>query len=178
MEIIEIASLTEAEVPTRGRPKGSTTVDKIREVHHFVARMVAKGHKPAEIARVINRSAPTVRNMLANPAMADLVAGYQDEHFAEAENELDYRTELEKQISVLGLERIRDKLADPECDMPIAQVIKAVDSANDRTGLGKQETRVNLNVDLGAKLDRATKAKRGLDAARAVGNVVDFIRRE
>ncbi len=50
----------------------------------------------------------------------------------------------------------------------------AADS-DDRTGLGKQETRVNLNVGIGAKLDRARQARDKVIEERS--NVVKLVRR-
>jgi hypothetical protein len=171
---MEIRSLTAEEVRVRGRPKGA--VGKIREVHHFVARMYAKGHKPPEIAKVVNRTSATVRNWLATPANAELVAQYAADYGELAEGELDYRLQLRRQASTMALEKLVEKLQAEEIEEPKMLLAIASDS-DDRTGLGRTETKFNLNVDLGTRLDKARERRDRILEARIEGNVVKLERR-
>lgn len=171
MEIYSVDPIGEGS-PQRGRPKGA--VAKIREVHHTVARLYARGFKPPEIGAKINRTGATVRNWLNNPAMAELVAQYAGEHAIEITNELEYRTKLLLEAGTLSLESVVEQLKEDPSTVPIAQRLKLIDTMNDRTGLARQETKVNLNLDLGTRLDQAIERSRA--AQEQPSNVVKLRR--
>jgi hypothetical protein len=175
MEILGTRPIGDGEAK-RGRPLGA--VGKIREVHHLVARLYARGHKPPEIAAMVNRTGATIRNWLAAPATAELVAEYASEFEAEVTTELEYRQGLARANAAMAREEIGRRLAEEPEALPLAQLVRIAADADDRTGLGKTETRVNLNADLGARLDAARERSAKIIEGRAAGdNVVKLVRR-
>jgi len=175
---MEIFSVDPIEKAPRGRPKGS--VASIREVHHTVAQLYARGAKPTEIGAMINRTGQTIRNWLATPAMAELVAQYAGEFNIELVSEVDYNTNLKRHNRTAADEEIARRLAEAPQDIPLRDLVKISADASDRTGLARQETKVNLNMNLGDKLERASERVKAVKEARAVGghdNVVKMIRR-
>ena len=171
---MKIRSLTPDEAKARGRPLGSLA--KIRAHHHMVARLYAKGHKPPEIARFLNRTPATIRNWIDTPACAELVAQYAEGYETEVTNELEYRASLRRQASTLALEKLVEDL---EGDLISSHrtLLALADSSDDRTGLGKMETKVNVNVGIGSKLDQARERRDKVISTRVEGNVVKLDRR-
>jgi len=172
---MEIRSLTEAEVRPRGRPKGA--VAKIREVHHLVARLYAKGMKPPEIAALVNRTPATIRNWLGSPANAELVAQYEKESSEEIISEVEYAILLKRRLRTLADEELLELIEAEPDKFSIKDLIALSADSSDRTGLGKQSVQVNINLDLKSRMEQAKKRLVGLDEARAAGKVVDFVRR-
>lgn len=173
MEIYSVDPIVSIE--QRGRPKGS--VAQIREVHHTVARLTARGVKPPEIGRMINRTGATVRNWLANPAMVELVSQYAGEREAELLSEFDYSIELKRRLRTLADEEMARRLDEAPQDVPWAQLIKLSGDMSDRTGVAKQETKVNVNFDLGTRLDQAIeRSKAAKEEAPPSTNVVKLRR--
>jgi transposase len=166
---MKIRSLTESDVPKRGRPKGA--VAKIRAVHHLVAQLYAKGMKPTEIAPIVNRTSATVRNWLDSPANAELVAQYCGGEAERITSEMEYRIALRRKAGTMAMEKLVEMLEADEIESEKSLLAIAADS-DDRTGLGRQETKVNLNMDLGARLDRAIERRNKLVEDRT--NVVEL----
>jgi transposase len=166
---MKIRSLTEDEVPKRGRPKGA--VAKIRAHHHLVAQLYAKGLKPTEIAPIVNRTSATVRNWLDSPASQELVAQYTGEIGERVSSEMEYRIALRRKAGTMAMEKLVEMLEADEIESEKSLLAIAADS-DDRTGLGRQETKVNLNMDLGARLDRAIERREKLIEGRT--NVVEL----
>lgn len=151
MEILSVTSVTQSEYPAKPKPKG--TVGQIREIHHRVARLYAKGLKYTEIAAIVNRTPPTIKNWLASPANQELVAHYEGLEEAEVTSEAEYRLELRKRAATMALEKLVEKLEADQIDADRTLLAIVADS-DDRTGLGRQETRVNLNVGIAAQLEQ------------------------
>jgi transposase len=166
---MKIRSLTESDVPKRGRPKRA--VAKIRAVHHLVAQLYAKGMKPTEIAPIVNRTSATVRNWLDSPANAELVAQYCGAEGERITSEMEYRIALRRKAGTMAMEKLVEMLEADEIESEKSLLAIAADS-DDRTGLGRQETKVNLNMDLGARLDRAIERGKKLDEER--GKVIEL----
>jgi hypothetical protein len=115
-----------------------------------------------------------------NEANAELIASYR----ADLPNIVDafiaQRQQLLNEISLKALilqARALDEAIENDLEIPLDKLVKLSANADDRTGLGRQETRVNMNLDLGARLDKAKAAKEAVASARAEGNVVKFVRR-
>lgn len=181
---VEITPLTEADIkaekanPSLGRPKGA--VAKIRERHHLIAKLHGAGLKLAEIARCVGMTAAGVKAWLDNQANAELVAQYAGEYADRTDAMLETRLAMQNEIAVLATAAMRDQLiTDIASGQPIPydKLVKLGAHVDDRTGLGRQETKLNLNMDLGSRLDKAREAKKVADEARAEGKVVPFVRR-
>jgi hypothetical protein len=146
-------------------------VAKIRAHHHLVAQLYAKGLKPTEIAPIVNRTSATVRNWLDSPASQELVAQYTGEIGERVSSEMEYRIALRRKAGTMAMEKLVEMLEADEIESEKSLLAIAADS-DDRTGLGRQETKVNLNMDLGARLDRAIERREKLIEGRT--NVVEL----
>lgn len=176
MEILSAEPLASG---TRGRPRGATA--DIRERHHACAKLVAAGVSYAQAGRLVGMTAAGVEAWAKNPANAELIVQYGPGKLLEAvDTFLEQRAAIRNELSFLALLKVRDQLLeaiDAGTDVPMDKLVKIAADSDDRTGLARMETRVNINAGLGSKLDEATKRVEGLDKARAEGRVVDFVRR-
>lgn len=163
-----------------GRPKGA--VAKIRLVHHTVAQLYAYDVKIPEIALIVRRTTATIRNWIDLPAFQELIQAYRKEYTEKYQSNLDYRADTIARLTTMAgellVERLESAIETGEL-IPIRDLMKILDSGNDRTGLGKQETKVNINVGIGSRLDNAVKVVKKVEEARATGtdNIVKFVRR-
>ena len=157
----------------RGRPKGATNA--MRVWHHTCAKLLARGLSDVEVARLLNKSPPTIRNFRISPAAQNLIAEMAKEQDAVLMNEVDYRLDLIRRAGTMAIERIVEKLEADEIDNDRTLLAIAADSS-DRSGLGRASTQVNFNADVGTLLDKARERRVKVLQARIEGNVVKLIR--
>lgn len=166
---VQIRSLGEADKERRGRKLGS--VATIRAWHHRIARALARGMTDAQVAQLVDRTAPTIRNFRLNPANAELIAQYQADYDDEVESELDYRARLMRVAGTMALERLVEKLDQGEVDSE-RTLLAIADSANDRMGLAKASISANINLNAGDRLAKARERVRALNAKPEIEGVV------
>jgi hypothetical protein len=181
---MEILSAEPILAATKGRPKGAVAV--IRERHHNTARYIADGMPLAEIGRLVGMTGAGVKAWADNPANAELIAQYTEEAKARVTNFLETRTALRNEAALLAMELIVEQLREArstDAKIGLDKLVRVVADCDDRTGLGRQETRVNINADLGTRLDKAVEAKRkagevrvGAFGAAGQSNVVELRR--
>jgi hypothetical protein len=176
---MRVWSLEERDVERRGRPRGS--IGKVRAVHHLVARLYARNIPVRDIAGMVNRTPATIRNWINAPANQELVAQYARENEVEVTTELEYRMQLARYSGTLAREKIAAQLENGEIENTRVLLAIAADT-DDRTGMGKIQTQINLQGDLGARLNRARQRVRDLNSKKEItgvvqGNVIKLKRR-
>jgi hypothetical protein len=151
-----VRPLTQAEYETLN-PKRAA-LPQIRASHHRMAELHAAGLTAAQISDLTGRSLTHVRNFPKVPANAELIAEKVGEALAAPEpvtDPIQERIRLITQVGTLALTKLRDRLEDEGYEMSDRMLLAIAADSADRTGLGKQSTQVNLNLDLGARLQRA-----------------------
>lgn len=166
---MQVRSLTPDDLPKRGRPKGA--VAEIRVKHHRMAKAVAAGLSDAQAASLIGCTAPTIRNFRNNPAFANLVAEYGTIMDSEFDDELAHRVTLGRRAATLSSEKIVDLLEADAIDNPKVLLAIAADF-NDRTGVGKVQTQVNLIGNLGERMSKARARVRELNEKKILEGVI------
>lgn len=173
MQIFGIEPLTEDEV--RGvKPR----VQALRHYHHTVAKLIARGLKDSEVARLVDRSPPTIRNFRLSPANQELIESYVGDQDEAITSLIDYRREKLTRLEIMALDILEERMEDEESRKAISSATLLAIAANsqDRTGIAKQQVSVNMNLDLGSRLDRAQKRIQGLRKAREEGRLLEFVR--
>jgi hypothetical protein len=56
-----------------------SALQRVREMHHKIARMMASGEPDAEIAAVVGRPEQRIRDYRLDPMMKDLIAHYKSQ---------------------------------------------------------------------------------------------------
>jgi hypothetical protein len=126
---------------------------KIRDSHHELARAIAEGLKPYEVAIRTGYSLSRVSILSSDPAIQDLVAVYREDRQREFIN-------AQARLALLHTDvvgEIHDRLLDEPEKFDLKDLTDLMVKTADRTGLGPQtkNTNVNVNVDLGSRLERA-----------------------
>lgn len=146
-----------------------STPQRLRDSHHMIARLAATGLRHHEIAERTGYSRVRVNDLLASPAMDELVAKYRlkvDESFIES---ADAYFELATSNMVAAERHIADAIADADEAgelIPIRTALAISRDAADRFGYGKKTQNLNINVDFAAQLERAiARSGKTIDAS-------------
>lgn len=141
-----------------------TTVKKLRDSHHMVARLTAAGLRPGEVAEACGYTRERVTALLKSPAIQELVAKYRSKVDVKYEERIDaflaYRTK-----NMVAMERhISDHIdeADESGELiPIRTALAYSADSADRFGYGKKTQQTNINVDFAANLERTLARSKG-----------------
>ena len=134
-----------------------TIIERFREGHHAVARMIAAGMTPSMVRQRTGYSTRRLTLLMGDSAFNDLIAHYAKRLHAQWDVEDDiYAT-------MMTANRIRaeftvtehmDRAEDSGELIPLAMADKISQSRADRQGYGKHST-ITHNHDFAAALDRA-----------------------
>lgn len=173
-----VRALTQAEF--EGLSRKAAKLPQIRASHHRMAELHAAGLTAAQISEVTGRSLTHVRNFPKVPANAQLIAEKVEEAHREPDDldPVNERIRLITRVGTLALAKLRDRLEDDTYEMSDRMLLAIAADSADRTGLGRQSTQVNLNLDLGARLQKAREAQNKLRGEKVVELRSDeFVRR-
>lgn len=154
LEPIEAKVLAAEEDGRRRAPKVPLdAADKMRVRHHAIARLMAVGRKPAEIARIMDVSPASIAMLERSPAFQALLLEYMNMADKEA---IDSYVRL-KVLGNLGIDALTQKVVESPGDFKPGELVKLVEMAADRTGLGPTSKQVTLNGQLTPADIRALK---------------------
>ena len=164
----EPRELTLEDLSKLERPK-MPAVKKLRDSHHAVARLVALGLRPEEVAHYSGYSQGRVNQLRADPAFQGLVEDYRQTDVADGYKEATgeyYRIVAGNRIKSARL--IADKLEEAEAeDFSVRDLIAIHGDAADRTGYGKHTVHEH-KVDLSEALRRAIDASNKVLEAKVI----------
>ena len=138
----------------------ASTPQRLRDSHHMIARLAATGLRPFQIAEQTGYSTVRVRDLLASPAMEELVALYRKKVDAEFVESTDAYFTLATSNMVAAERHIADAIAEADEAgelIPIRTALAISRDAADRFGYGKKTQNLNINVDFADKLEKAIK---------------------
>lgn len=155
MSLVEVRELGEADMALLAQPRGSAPVPlaRIRERHHAVARLLAQGTGPGEVAAITGFSASRISILQADPTFAELVAFYR-------QNVNAIYADLHGRMATLSLDvadEIHTRLeTEPEA-ISTPLLIDILKTTADRTGFApvSRSVNMNVNVDLASRLSMA-----------------------
>ena len=169
LQILSVRELTRDDLACVKEKRNIPAVQRFRDSHHRLARLIASGLRPNDAAQQSGYSLARIYILQADPSFQNLVAAYRkDVHnaYISAEEE---RFRMATEVNLKSLRHINEHFdkADEEGELiPISRALAVFADTSDRVGLSKKSTNVNINVDFAAKLEsaRARSAK-----ARLVG---------
>lgn len=158
LQILGIRPLSRTDLECIREKRNVPAVQRFRDPHHRLARLLASGVRPAEAATQAGYSLARIYILQADPSFQDLVAAYRkdvQQAYVSAEEER-FRTATEVNLKALRhLNEHFDK-ADEEGELvPISRALAVFADTSDRVGLSKKSTNLNINVDFAAKLEGA-----------------------
>ena len=154
-----VREITREDLPRLVEKRNSTPLlARIRDPHHRVARMFAMGMRVHEVRDRTGYSYQRLATLRGDPSFKELVAQYRnDVHESFKENVDDYH-ELLVSNMLKAETQLAEKLeiAEEEGEfLPVRDLIAISRDAADRTGYGKRQTNLNVNVDFAAQLEKA-----------------------
>jgi hypothetical protein len=169
-EVSGIRELARADLNHLLIPRPPNQIQTLRDNHHRVARAVASGMSNAEVAGVCGISIGRVVQLRADPAFRDLTAHYRavlTDEWASQDTVIEFmRTNALKAQAMIS-----DKLddaAERNEFLPTRDLLGIAEFGADRTGYGKVNKNVNINVDFAAKLEQARSRSSRAPALRQI----------
>lgn len=161
-----VGELKEADLALLETERGIQPIDpiKLRDSHHSLARVLARGARPAEAAAITGYSSSRISILQRAPAFQELVEFYREG----IEPFVDRRARLQDmgmdQLTAIAedMEENPDKYS-PGFRLDFSKV------ALDRGGLGPQSSSVTTNVNI----DYAARLERGLERAANADKLIE-----
>lgn len=170
-EVSDIRVLERADLVVLSQPRPGATIQNLRDSHHRIARAVASGLSNAEVSAATGYSITRINVLRQDPAFKELVAHKRsmiDVEWAEAADPV---VELLKSNALKAQAMISDKLDDAMEKgefLPTRDLLGIGELGLDRTGYGKVNKNVNVNVDFAASLEAARKRSAAVREPRTI----------
>lgn len=133
------------------RPK---PIERLRDRHHAMARLIAEGRKIGEVAAITGMTISRLSILQGDPTFAELVEFYRKDvsaAYAELHDHL-------AGISLDAVVTLRERLEDDPDELSTKDLLAIAQLGADRTGHGPQSSQVvNVNVNLASRLEAARK---------------------
>lgn len=139
----------------------SRPIARLRDRHHSLARCLARGMTNAEAAIITGYDPSRISVIKGDPSFKELLEYYR----AEENQALADFTQRATDLTLTAMDALQEALEDEENPMPASMVLEVAKFAADRTGHAPvtKSLNVNVNADLGNRLDAARKRLRGSD---------------
>lgn len=167
---VKVRDLVESDLQSaRGRSVNSQTpsIARIRDSHHSLARLIADGVKDVDISAITGYSPSRISILKNDPAFSNLV-----EHYRRNRSEA-FATVHERFVSLSkdAAEELQARLDEKPESFDNEELMELTKLAADRTGFGPKNVNLNLNVDLGSRLEAARKRIGTLDGSPALVSI-------
>lgn len=170
-EVSDIRVLARADLAVLTIPRPPNQIQNVRDTHHAVARAIAAGLSNAEVAALTGRSINRVSTLRQDPAFKELVAHKRamiDAEFAaSADPVIDYLRGNALKAAAMLSDKLDDAM-DKEEFLPTRDLLGIAELGFDRTGYGKVNKNVNINVDFAAQLEAARKRSASARTPRTI----------
>lgn len=141
-----VRSLTEADVALLQTERSiqPSSIKKLTDSHHALARVLAAGMSNAEASAVTGYTPSRISVLNDSPLFKELV-----EHYRKSEDGAlaDFQERM-LSVGLTALDELKDRLETEPEKIGTATIIEAVKTLADRTGHGPQSKTTNLNVNV------------------------------
>lgn len=140
---------------------GEAVVLELRQSHHHVARLIAKGAKNNEVSAITGLTPSRISTLKSDPAFKELLAYYSEMDETQYENS---RADMHIRLASLGfdsIEILHERIHDDPSQFDVKTLLAIVEATADRTGHGKTST---VNHDHAHSLSPHTIAALKADA--------------
>lgn len=172
-KITDIRSVVRADLALLAETRPPVRLASLRDNHHRIARAVASGMSNIDIAATCGISVNRVSILKQDPAFTDLVAHYRAMITADWVEAADPVIEFLGSVRTKSLAMLEDKLVAAEENnefLPTRELVAMAELGLDRTGYGKVNKNINVNVDFAAQLEAArTRSSRARELNPTVG---------
>lgn len=158
-EVSDIRELKRADLTVLAMPRPAQQLQTLRDTHHRVARAVAAGLRNDEVCVLTGFSLSRVSVLKADPTFMELVAHYRGvitAEYAQCDPVIDYLKGNALKAAAMLSDKL-DAAAEKDEFLPTRDLLGIAELGFDRTGYGKVNKNVNINVDFAAQLEAARK---------------------
>ena len=159
-EVSDFRALTRADLAMLSEKRPTQTLASLRDTHHRIARAVAAGLRNEEIAALCGTSLNRISILKKDPAFAELVAHYRAvvtvEYIHAADPVIEYLATNALKAQAMLSDKL-DEFAEKGEYLPTRDLLGIAELGLDRTGYGKVNKNLNVNVDFAAQLEGARK---------------------
>lgn len=168
-----VVELTRSDLAHLAVKRDPVVIQNIRDNHHRIARAIAAGLSNAEIAEVCGVSISRVSTLRRDPSMRQLVAEKQSmldsEFAASGDAVVDYLKSNALKAQAMLSDKL-DEAAEKGEYLPTRDLLGIAELGLDRTGYGKVNKNLNVNVDFAARLEAARQRTDRAATLRIVGS--------
>lgn len=155
-----IRSLARSDLSVLLEKRPKVELKTLRDTHHRIARALAAGLPVTTVAALCGMSLNRVSILKADPAFMELIAHYRGQITADHFEALDTVTEYLGSVRTKSLAMLEDKIdaaSDAGEFLPTRDLVSMAELGLDRTGYGKVNKNVNVNIDFAANLEAARR---------------------
>jgi len=171
VEITDIHILTRDDLHVLAQPRPQNVVQTLRDSHHRLARAVAMGLSNAEAAAVTGYSVNRVSMFRQDPAFKELVAHKRAMIDTEWAVDADPVITIMRDNALKAQAMLSDKLdvaMEKDEFLPTRDLLGIAELGLDRTGYGKVNKNVNVNLDFAKTLEDAVKRSASVRSVRTI----------
>lgn len=165
-----VTELTRSDLAHLAVKRDTVAIQNIRDNHHRIARAMASGLSNGEIAQTCGVSISRVSVLRGDPAMVNLVAHYRsmiDAEWVEQDSVIEYMRSNALKAQAMISDKL-DEAAEKNEYLPTRDLLGIAELGLDRTGYGKVNKNLNINIDFAAKLEAARQRSAAAPAMRIV----------
>ncbi len=171
VEISDIRVLSRADLHVLAEKRPGQVVQTLRDSHQRMARAVAMGLSNSEVAGLCGCSLTRVSMMRGDPAFKELVAHKRAmidvEWAVEADAVVGYLRDNALKAQAMLSDKLDAAMEQNEF-LPTRDLLGIAELGLDRTGYGKVNKNVNINVDFAKQLEDARKRSASLRESRSI----------
>lgn len=187
-EVSDIRVLKREDLAVLAVKRPPNSIQTLRDTHHRVARAVAAGLRNDEIATLTGFSYNRVSVLKADPSFIELVAHYRGlitaEYVRAADPVIEYMASNALKAQAMLSDRLDAQMrkaefaeeqaaltgepVEPSAYGTVSDLLGIAELGLDRTGYGKVNKNLNVNVDFAANLEAARKRASGAHALRQI----------
>ncbi len=153
--ILSVRPLTEADLSHLRERSVQQPIQKMRDSHHRVARLLASGiYKDYEVAAICGYSLAMIGILKRDPAVAELIAHYRALSYNEDADVISEAKARSLRIMAKYDRKLEDMIDEDE-PMSVQQVLAVSADRHNRVGITAKQTNFNVNVGMAEKLEAA-----------------------
>lgn len=169
-EITNIREVSRADLSHLTQKREAGYVQTLRDNHHRIARALASGMTNIEVAATCGIAVNSVSRFKADPTCADLIAHYRGiltAEWAQQDTVVEYLRSNALKAQAMLSDKL-DEAAEKNEFLPTRDLLGIAELGLDRTGYGKVNKNLNVNVDFAARLEAARTRSDAIRATREI----------
>lgn len=173
-EITNIRPVLREDLAHLAAPRPANHIQTLKDNHHRIARAIASGLSNGDVAALCGVTINRVSMFKSDPAASNLIAHYRamiTSEWVQQDTVIEFmRTNALKAQAMIS-DKLDDAMEKNEF-LSTRDLLGIAELGLDRTGYGKVNKNININVDFAAKLEAARSRSSRADSARVIDGTI------